>query len=105
MGGLVRVCLRKKLPKEGEVREMRAGRRKFCVARLDGEIAVVDGLCPHKDLPLSDGYIDKGRVVCPWHGWTFDLKTGEQHKGEARVRVFPAAIVDGELLVTISPGS
>jgi nitrite reductase (NADH) small subunit len=102
MAGLVRICLGRKLPDEGKLRKMHAGKRRFCVARVDGEIAVLDGLCPHKDLPLGKGSIEKGCVVCPWHGWTFDLKTGAQLEGKARVRVYPATVEDGELLVTIS---
>lgn len=102
MAGLVRICLGRKLPDEGEVKEMKAGRRKFCVARVDGEIRVLDNLCPHKDAPLGEGFVEKGRLVCPWHEWAFDLETGEQHKGKARVRVFPASVEDGQLLVTLS---
>jgi nitrite reductase (NADH) small subunit len=102
MAGLVRICLGRKLPDEGEVRKVRAGKRRFCAARVDGQIAVLDGLCPHKDLPLGGGSIEKGCLVCPWHGWAFDLKTGAQVKGKGRVRVYPAVVEDGELLVTIS---
>lgn len=102
MAGQVRICLGRKIPKEGQVREVRIGQREFCVARVNGTISVVDGLCPHKDLPLGEGLIEKGRLVCPWHGWEFDLKTGKQHKGKACVRVYEAAVEAGELLVTIS---
>lgn len=27
--------------------------------------------CPHREAPLSQGRIDKGFLVCPYHGWTF----------------------------------
>ena len=32
--------------------------------------------CPHEDGPLSEGWIEAGAVVCPWHGFDFDLATG-----------------------------
>jgi nitrite reductase (NADH) small subunit len=102
MAGQVRICLGRKIPKEGQVREVRVGQCEFCVAKVNGAISVVDGLCSHKDLPLGEGSIEKGRVVCPWHGWEFYLETGEQHHGKARVRVYEAVVEDGELLVTIS---
>ena len=102
MPGIVRVCLGRKLPRDGEVREMHAGGRQFCVARVDGDIAVLDNVCPHKDAPLSEGYVEKGRVVCPWHEWAFDLTTGKQHKGETHVRVYEATLEEGELFVTLS---
>ncbi|WP_263358001.1 Rieske (2Fe-2S) protein [Acidicapsa ligni] len=102
MSGLVRICLGKKLPHEGEVREMHAGGRQFCVAMVDGEISVLDNLCPHKGGPLGQGFVEHGRVLCPWHDWSFDLKTGEQHKGKAQVRVYDVDVEDGELFVRLS---
>ena len=56
-----------KLPGEGEVCEMVAIGRPFCVARVNGEIAVLDGICPHNEGPLGQGIVENGRVVCPWH--------------------------------------
>ena len=53
MPGLVRICSQAQLPDEGEVREVVASGRPFCVARVDGEIAVLDGLCPHHQGPLG----------------------------------------------------
>lgn len=28
--------------------------------------------CPHRNAALSDGWVSKGRLVCPWHLWEFD---------------------------------
>lgn len=36
-----------------------------------------DDECPHAKAPLSDGWLEEGCVVCPWHGARFDLGTGE----------------------------
>jgi nitrite reductase/ring-hydroxylating ferredoxin subunit len=33
-------------------------------------------ICPHEDGPLGEGWIEAGAVVCPWHGFDFDLTTG-----------------------------
>ena len=41
-----------------------------------GEVSVTDDACPHAGLPLSDGHVAEKCVVCPAHGWTFNLKTG-----------------------------
>jgi nitrite reductase (NADH) small subunit len=32
--------------------------------------------CPHEDGPLSEGWLEGGAVVCPWHGFDFDPTTG-----------------------------
>jgi nitrite reductase (NADH) small subunit len=98
MPDLVRICSERDLPAEGEVCEMAGGR--LCVARVGGEIAVLDNTCPHREGPLGQGMIEDGRVVCPYHGWAFDVKTGAAlHNPQAKVRIYEAVVKDGELLV------
>ena len=47
------------------------------VFRLGTELTAISNVCPHKMGPLAEGQIINGRVECPWHGYTFDLITGE----------------------------
>ena len=46
---------------------------------LDGEFYALDDQCAHNGGPLSQGRFDpeKGRVSCPWHAWTWDVRTGK----------------------------
>ncbi|MCG8671702.1 MAG: Rieske 2Fe-2S domain-containing protein [Pseudomonadales bacterium] len=39
----------------------------------DGEVAALKDQCPHKGLPLSQGHMRDGNVVCGYHGWAFDV--------------------------------
>lgn len=102
MSGSVRLNLTGKLPKEGHFRPMRAGRRSFCVAKRDGEFHISDSLCPHKDLPFGKGKLEAGNITCPWHGWCFDPATGQQQKGRACLKSYPAAKEDGELFLILA---
>lgn len=43
---------------------------------VEGKIYALDNTCPHMGGPLGEGKIEKGCVTCPWHAWTFDIKTG-----------------------------
>jgi nitrite reductase/ring-hydroxylating ferredoxin subunit len=98
MRDLVRICAENELPAEGEVCEMADGR--LCVARVGGVIAVLDNVCPHEEGPLGQGMIEDGRVVCPYHGWAFDVKTGAAlHDSSEHARVFEAVVQDGALMV------
>lgn len=102
MARQVRLCSITELPPEGEAREITAGDRSFCVARVGGEISVVDNACPHRGGPLGQGVLENGTVVCPWHAWAFDLKTGcAVHNPQARVAVYPAQIGESELTVEL----
>jgi nitrite reductase (NADH) small subunit len=98
MPELVRICAESELPAEGEVCEMFSGR--LCVARVNGEISVLDNFCPHSEGPLGQGMIEDGKVVCPFHGWAFDVKTGvTDQSSQLKARVFESVVKDGELLV------
>ncbi|MGF1632317.1 MAG: Rieske (2Fe-2S) protein [Phycisphaerae bacterium] len=43
----------------------------------DGEVHVLDNLCPHAGGSLASGYIADGCVVCPLHDWPFRLADGQ----------------------------
>lgn len=61
----------------GEVAPARQGERPMAVVVLhDGRAYAVPDRCPHAGALLSDGFVDGTRLVCPHHGWEFDLETG-----------------------------
>jgi len=41
-----------------------------------GRYYACGALCPHEDGPLAEGWLEGTSVVCPWHGFDFDLTTG-----------------------------
>jgi nitrite reductase (NADH) small subunit len=43
----------------------------------NGQLYAIGDLCPHRGAPLSEGFLQDGKVFCPWHCFDFDLKTGE----------------------------
>lgn len=49
----------------------------------DGEVSAFGELCPHLAAPMADGWVDRGRLVCPWHGSRFDVESGEVLRGPA----------------------
>jgi nitrite reductase/ring-hydroxylating ferredoxin subunit len=69
----------------------------------EGAIHALDNTCPHQGGPLGEGYLEEtGVVSCPWHGWTFDLKTGVSPiDGDVRVRRYPVTIEAGEIIITL----
>jgi nitrite reductase (NADH) small subunit len=98
MSEFVRICSQAELPPAGQVREVMFSGRPMCVVNVDGAIAVLDGTCPHEGGPLGEGLIENGCVVCPWHGYAFDVRTGAaQDDPEMNAQVFEAKVEDGEL--------
>lgn len=46
------------------------------VVKLDDEYQAISNLCTHEALPLDQGDIENGRIICPFHAAEFCLKTG-----------------------------
>lgn len=64
--------------------DLPVGRAKMCVIG-DRPIALYhtaagffasDNTCPHRGGPLSEGDILGNEIVCPWHFWSFEIRTG-----------------------------
>jgi nitrite reductase (NADH) small subunit len=69
------------------------------VANVNGEISAMDNICPHRQGPLGQGIIEGGKVVCPWHAWAFDVKTGAAvHNPSAHVQIYEVKIEGDDVL-------
>lgn len=98
MSEFVRICSQADLPLEGKVKEFVVNGRALCVATVDGTVCVLDGTCPHEGGPLGEGSIEGGKLVCPWHAYAFDVKTGANDEDPAvAADVLDARIENGEL--------
>lgn len=62
---------------DGEVMEAMVGDRALALARVGDDVYALDDLCPHAGGPLGDGTLEGCELTCPWHGWTFDVSTGQ----------------------------
>jgi nitrite reductase (NADH) small subunit len=102
MSDFVRVCSRRDLPGEGQAVEMTVGDRVICIANVNGTISAIDNVCLHRGGPLGQGIIEGGKIICPWHGWQWDPKTGEAaHSPLARVAVYPLKFEGEDVLVKL----
>jgi nitrite reductase [NAD(P)H] small subunit len=86
----------------GEGRTFSIDGEQIAVFRLrDGSLRAVDAVCPHKGGPLADGLADDRVVVCPLHGYTFDMCTGIEAGGaDMSVRSYAVSTVDGSISIT-----
>ena len=102
MAEFVRVCAQSELPQAGLVRDVSVAGRTLCIANVDGRICVLDGTCPHEGGPLGEGTIERGRVVCPWHSYAFDVTTGEaEDDPDVKAEILDAKVENGELSVKL----
>lgn len=69
----------------GEAVECAVEDRVVALFNVDGTIYALDGVCPHQGGPLGKGCLAGRIVTCPWHGWQFDVSTG-QHQVSRTIR-------------------
>lgn len=86
---------------EGRCFRLRGGEEIAVFRTRTGDLFAVQASCPHRGGPLADGLIGAGRVVCPLHGYAFQLATGEAlREGCDALRTYPVSLTpDGELVV------
>jgi len=74
----------------------------YAICRVGAEVRALSGVCPHRGGPLGQGQIHDGRLVCPYHLWEFDCRTGEyDYDPSQRVATFDVQIEDGQILLRL----
>lgn len=69
---------------------------------VDGNIYALDNTCPHAGGPLGEGLLHGDVVECPWHGWQFNVRTGEKPQNpDFNVSCYPVEIKEGLIHVSI----
>lgn len=105
---------------QGRPHSAKAAGQNFVVVRKDKKFFVLRDVCPHQGAPLSDGVVDGTPVpclpgeeirlhrvgeilICPWHGWEFDLCSGlslaDSRRG--RLRRYPVRVEDNRVIVEL----
>lgn len=82
---------------DGQPRRVEVNGVGVVLYRNDGQVLAVGERCPHLGAPMGDGWIDRDRIVCPWHGSRFACESGEVLRGPATAALpsYPARIRDG----------
>ena len=65
----------------GEIASVVVAGRAVCLTRTNKGYGALDNRCPHQGGPLGEGTIEDGCVICPWHGYEYDPRTGTSPEG------------------------
>jgi nitrite reductase/ring-hydroxylating ferredoxin subunit len=100
----------------GERKIVKAGSRSIGVFRVEDDFFAIRNRCPHQGGPLCIGRLSPWAiadgpgqvrmdgpprlVACPWHGWEYDLETGQSFMGpgETRVKAYDVSVARGDTL-------
>jgi NAD(P)H-dependent nitrite reductase small subunit len=102
MADFVRVATTSEIP-SGQGRMFEVGGRQVAVFNIGGgKFHAIDNVCEHQGGPLAEGELEDCVVTCPWHGWTYDVKTGvSPDDPDTKVQRFEVRVEAGEVLVAL----
>lgn len=97
--------------------------REIALFRIDGEFCAYTNWCLHQGGPACEGSVSgtatatfdreeletslewgrDGEILnCPWHGWEYDISTGEcLSKQDAKLPAHPVRVEDGDVVVSL----
>ncbi len=61
----------------GTAVEKRILARRIAVFNVDGRLYGIESECKHMKASLANGGVKDGILTCQWHGWKYDLESGE----------------------------
>lgn len=80
-----------------------AGGLIVALMNVDGVFHAIEGVCPHQGGPLGKGQLSGTTLTCPWHGWQFNVATGENCLNpRIAQRRFAVRVEQGEVFVDLA---
>jgi nitrite reductase/ring-hydroxylating ferredoxin subunit len=73
------------------------------LARVGEAVYAIGDVCAHRGARLSEGKLSGARLACPWHGWMYDVRTGQctfPGRGAA-VPSYPVRVENGRVWVEL----
>jgi nitrite reductase/ring-hydroxylating ferredoxin subunit len=86
----------------GTVTTVRVGDEAIALANVGDEFYATQAACIHLQGPLGEGRLDGHVLTCPWHGWQYDVRTGQNEFDRAiQLRTYDVRVEDGEIKVAL----
>jgi nitrite reductase/ring-hydroxylating ferredoxin subunit len=74
----------------------------IAVFKINSKVFALSNICPHQQTHLIyDGFIEDEFVVCPAHGWKFNLRTGKKDSGSNGLDSYPIIISENNVFVKV----
>lgn len=89
----------------GQARPVQVAGEWLAICNDGGTFHAIDNACPHAGGPLGNGDVHDGCIVCPIHGWPFELATGltDPNMPWVRVKRYPCEVRDGQVYIRLTP--
>ena len=88
--------------KPGSAKVIEAGGKTIALCHAEGKFYALDNTCLHRGGPVGEGFIDGELITCPWHGWQYDVKTGQSTMNPgAKLACYETRIEGDDILVEV----
>jgi toluene monooxygenase system ferredoxin subunit len=96
----VHVCKSSDIPPNGmKTYDLESG-WKVLIANAGSDYYAYQGICPHQEVCLGEGFYDGAVLTCHQHLWQWDIATGEAvGLAEASLESYEVKVEDGEIFV------
>ena len=75
--------------------------REAALYNVNGQFYATENFCPHKGAPLAEGILCEHVIECDWHGWQFDVRTGECLTVREKLKTYEVVIEDDLIKILI----
>jgi nitrite reductase/ring-hydroxylating ferredoxin subunit len=87
---------------EGYMTAVRVKGKPILLVRQGGVVYGVSNLCPHMGCALQGGILTDYLVMCPCHGWKFDIRTGEYTENkQTALQTYRCKVEGGKIFIEI----
>jgi len=85
------------------IKRVKAGGKTICLVGYDNQVFALSAKCPHAGGDLTQGWCKEGKLICPIHRYSYDLKTGKGSEGQNDyIDNYPVEIKDDSVYIGIS---
>jgi nitrite reductase (NADH) small subunit/3-phenylpropionate/trans-cinnamate dioxygenase ferredoxin subunit len=84
----------------GTVKHIMIHGKPMALCNVEASFYAVNAVCPHMGGPLASGRLEACILTCPWHQWTFDVRTGlPDHPGGHSISAYEVRLEGNDILV------
>lgn len=95
-------CVKENEIKDGQMKGIHVKGHTILLVRKGDEVYGLHNFCPHMGCSLERGILRENLVMCPCHGWKFDIRNGQYTENSAiKLATYPCKIENGRIYVKV----
>ena len=87
---------------EGKMKAVRVRGKAILLIRQEGQVFALSNQCPHAGCTFQSGILSGYLVMCPCHGWKFDIRNGQYTENpKTTLQIYRCKVEDGKIFIEI----